>query len=279
MRINKGDIMTNNIDFEQLEALAAIKSYTQSTDPVLPITTTDTALVSTPSKETNMTTIEKMLAEVADKAIPERACLTLKGNPCQHGSDNIRVSCPGGKYAYLCNMHFKALKAGKVVNFDHTLVLTEAEWAARRAANYEANTRGADGPRQLSLPSTGTALVPNTNTNTNGDTTMKTYHLVCNTCERKFVTQDRTKLEALKARGGLCKVCFGSTATPKAVTKAKVRTTNKGETKGLSPEVAADPTIRKATCQHWHGKGKCGKKVEGTIAQLVAWNNRCEDHR
>lgn len=280
---NKGDIMTNNIDFDQLEALEAIKSYTQSTDPVLPITNTDTALVSTPpiQKETTMNNLDKVTTArfpVSD-VIPERACLTLKGKPCRHNSANIRVSCPGGKYAYLCSKHFSDLKKGNTPNFNEELIMTEAEWAARRAANYETNTAGADGPRQLSIPTKGTALVPTTNTNTKGDTTMKTYHLVCSGCERKFVTQDRAKLEALKARGGLCKVCFGSTATPKATVKAQVRKTNKGEAKSLSPEVAADPTQHRATCQHWHGKGKCAVPVYGTIAQLVSWNNRCEDHR
>ncbi len=283
---NKGDIMTTDpMAIEANEGFQAILDFNARAEalaPVLSSTPTDTALVSTPpiQKETTMNNLDKVTTArfpVSD-VIPERACLTLKGKPCRHGSANIRVSCPGGKYAYLCAKHFDALKKGNTPNFNTELVLTEAEWAARRAANYETNTAGADGPRQLSIPTKGTALV-STNTNTKGDTTMKTYHLVCSGCERKFVTQDRAKLEALKARGGLCKVCFGSTATPKATVKAQVRTTNKGEAKSLSPEVAADPTIRKATCQHWTGKGKCSAKIEGTIAQIVAWNNRCEDHR
>lgn len=222
------------------------------------------------------TTIKTIL----DRDLGLRACRTTKGTLCMHKSGNVKLPMPENKYAYVCTLHYNASISGKAINLDQTLIRTDIQWEALRRSKARNNTAGADQAKQLTLHPVPPreeinegyqAIVDHINTNkeTPMTTTGKVYNLACNTCDATFKTQDRSKLEALKERGGKCKRCFDANPTavqPKATHKPTP-----------TPTVNTDRQVT-ITCQEWLGKGKCGVKVLGTIAEHLAHNNRCPDH-
>lgn len=204
-----------------------------------------------------------------DRDLGLRACRTTKGTLCLHKSGNVRLPMPENKYAYVCTLHYNASISGKTIKMDQTLIRTEVQWEALRRSKARNNTAGTDEAKQLRLhPVPPRQDITNKETPTM-TTTGKVYNLACNVCNATFKTQDRSKLEALKERGGKCKRCFDANPTaiqPKATPKPTP-----------TPQVDTDRQVT-ITCQEWLGKGKCGVKVTGTIAEHLARNNRCPDH-
>lgn len=219
-----------------------------------------------------------------------RGCVNVVNHkPCAHKGGETKFTFAdsnGTKWkVYLCSFHrnkldsiletydpefeFSVAHAVTEAEFiDQTKVMTLDQWDER---NTKAMEKVIEAVNRADEQGTQTKMALT-------DATTRMYTLVCNSCGAK-AKGDRTKLDALRDRGGQCKRCAAQGNDPQPEPKP---TTHRPQNQGNQ----GDERIVKPTCSFWQGpgKGKCGTKVPMAHSQAQALAAAktpvlCEEHQ